>query len=159
MNPKYLKIILLFFVSVLTAGEYHTHIVEMEMLQGKIESHEKKIVELLEEKKHTTDQAYIHEILDEVVKNHNEVIKSIKKLTVIKSHVKYEHPEKGKEVEEKYKKYDLKQLSDFEKDIGLEKILDQALKQVHEKYPDTQKKIKESNVEKEKVEDRPKLSY
>ncbi len=157
------RFFLLTFAVVLTAGEYHTHIIELEMLEGKIDSHEKKIVELLEEKKRTTDQAYIHDILNEIVKNHNEVKKAIKKLANVKHHIKYEHPAKGKEVDEKYKKFEMKQLAEFEKNIGLEKVLDQALKQVHEKYPEAEKKIKKEEEMKPEVKvtpvEKPKLSY
>lgn len=151
---KNLKIIILIlFISTISiAGSYYSHTIEMETLEGKIRTNQRKMLALIEEKKHTTNPEKIQEILAQIVESHKTATKALKKLRELKNHVKYEHPEKGQEVEEKYRRYNEKNWSDFEKDAGLEKVLDQALKTMDQKYSLEKKK---QNLEPEPIQKKP----
>src|SRR5262249_50617023 len=107
----------------LVGGDYADHIVELEQYEGRNASLEKKMREQIKEMHSTKDKALIQTLAHEIVKNHEEIKKNIRRANKTKNHIRFEHPEKGVDLKLKFQRLDENRLKELEKELGLDQIL------------------------------------
>lgn len=134
--------VLLFSLSVF-AGTYSTHMNEMNGFENKVETLERKIRKLVHEMSQTKDKAKIQEITHEIVQDHEEMKKNIRRAEKIKYHLRFEHPEKGESIEIKYSRLNAQRLRELENELGLDKILSQLKMKVESTFPEPKKPVED----------------
>jgi hypothetical protein len=100
----------------------------IEVLQGEIN-------ELIEQKRHTEDQAALKKIIDEMASKHKELVRLIEEHNTQLLHVRFKHPEKADVVALKFKHFEPKTLEQMENDFGLDGRLDRIKARVTETFP------------------------
>lgn len=117
----------------LADGDYNKHVSALQGLSAQIQTVEKNIRDLIVEKNKTQDKAKLKEILETIKVQLKERKELIAKYGKEYHHIRYEHPEKGKAFEAKYKKIDAKYEKEFEDEIN--SLLSGILTDVKKKYP------------------------
>ena len=132
-----MQILSLLLVAFAFAGQYDSHLIEIDGFQNRTHALEKRIRDLVSEIKVSKDKAHIQALTQEIVTAHEEIEKNIRRADKIRSHVRFEHPEKGHEFDKKYPRLNKKGLKDLESELGLDKILSQLRRKVEQTFPDS----------------------
>jgi hypothetical protein len=101
-------------------------------LYAKINTTEKTIRELVEEKNKTKDDTKVRALIEEIKTNMAERKDAIQKYNKEYLILKYQYPEKGKDVAMKYKKFDDRKIKEFEDEVNKE--LSNVYSNVKQKY-------------------------
>lgn len=127
---------ILFFAAVFAAtDDFNAHLIELDGFQNRAGSIEKKIRELVAQTKVTKDKARIQSLTHEIVENHEEMEKLIKRADKLRNHMKYEHPEKGEVFDTRYPRLNRHSLKQLDSELGLDKILSELYKKVETTFP------------------------
>ncbi len=130
---KFVFLFLIIGASIALAdGDYTKHEASLQQLQGKIFAGEKAIKDAIKEKNEAKDPAIIHEITGKIKKELKDRKENIIKFNKEYHHIKFEHPEKTGQFENKYKRYDEKSIKEFEDEIN--KLLSDVYQNVKKKY-------------------------
>jgi len=116
------------------AGEWSAHEANLKTQIVRIREKEKKIRELIEEKKKTRNKDDVEKLLGEIQKEHKELTKIYKEFDQEREHVRFEHPEHGDKTDRKYQAYKLKSLDDFEQEGGIDGKLNKTKIKMLERY-------------------------
>lgn len=163
-------LVICFFGNVrVEARNWDIHEVSLRATIDKIREKERKIGELIRAKNATKEDAKLLPLLAEVKKEYAELEKFYKELEEEKRHVRFEHPDKGVEIDRKYRAFKIRTIEDMENEIGTDGRLSRLKSKIMKKYgseptpaappkEDKIEKIKEHHSEKPKTKERPKLS-
>jgi hypothetical protein len=100
----------------------------------KIREKEKKISDIIRAKNAEKDQEKLQPLLADLQKEYKELEKLYKDLDDEKRHIRFEHPDKGVEVERKYRAYKIRSIEDMENELGTDGKLSRLKQKVFLKY-------------------------
>lgn len=102
---------------------------------------EADIHHLIEEKRHTQDQAKIAQIMREIAERHRALEKTSKDYEEERMHVRFEHPERADQLEHQYVRHEMRSLEEMEDDVGIDGRLDRVRALVLMTFPIPEKKM------------------
>lgn len=132
--------ICLFFIALLGvplnawAKEWGMHQGNLRGWVAKIQTKEEEIKKLIEEKEHTKDKDKLKEIMDKMVEMHKALAKDLKDYEEERSHVRFQHPDKGDDLESKYRPVRLRTIEEIEGDMGLDGKLNRLKSKIERVY-------------------------
>jgi cell division protein FtsL len=132
MHLLFLALVCVFSI-VLADGDYNKHVSTLQGILSQIQTTEKNIRDLIVEKNKIQDKAKLKEIIETIKVKLKERKELIVRYGKEYHHIRYEHPEKGKTFQTKYKKMDAKYEKEFEDEINSQ--LSGILRDVKKKYP------------------------
>jgi hypothetical protein len=127
--------LLLCLPSLAIAGGWTEHSIRLGQLKVQIETAEKEIQELIEEKQHTKDEEHIFAIMHRISEHHKAIEKYAHTYEEERQHVRFEHPEKNDQIDRVYKRQRAKSVDQLESEIGIEVRLDRVRDRVLAKFP------------------------
>ncbi|MGE3973670.1 MAG: hypothetical protein AB7F59_04000 [Bdellovibrionales bacterium] len=129
-----------FLIQGVFAREWDAHEVSLKASVDKIREKEKKIAELISHKNLMHEGApELKAALEEITREHKELIALYKEFDDEKEHVRFNHPDQGQKIERKYSRFKVKTLDAFEGEGGIDgklsRVKSKALKKFGEKAP------------------------
>lgn len=115
-------------------GDYQKHVTTLQGYMAQINSIEGDIRNLIKEKNETQSAERLKEIIETIksqLANRKNVIERYLKEY---HHIRYEHPEKGKTIEAKYKRINSQYEKKFEDEVN--SLLSEVYLKVKEQYPE-----------------------
>lgn len=101
---------------------------------GKIQSKEDEIKKLILEKQHTKDKDKQKEVMDKLVEVHKGLTKDYKDFEEERNHARFQHPDKGQDLEKKYRPFRLRSIEEIEGDMGLDGKLNRLKSKIERVY-------------------------
>lgn len=137
-----IAISILFLPLASIAGEYQAHEAKLSKLRSQIDKVEEDIRALAKEKQHATadEKENLHKAMMALYKENQ---KNRTDYQETQTHIRFKHPEKGEETDQKYTLHSLQPFSSFENDVTLDGKLDSFLHKMKTVYGETPKKKKE----------------
>lgn len=145
----------LLICSAALGGSWNEHMNNINSMLGRMRTDEEEIKKLVEEKAQAKSKEQLNEILKQIVERYKNLQETHKRFEEERHHVRFEHPEKGDEVERRYRPFRLRTIDQMETEVGLEKKLDRFKAKVETVYksPDQKKTtLTESEIRRKKYE-------
>lgn len=159
-----LSIFAILLPSLLFSGDFKSHSGALKGWGARIQNKEAELKRLIDEKQKIKDQKLVKEKLDQIVATYNELLKLEKEYEEERSHVRFEHPEKGEELIKKYHPYRALTMEEYENEVGVDSKLTGIKSKVAKVYSKTAVKPSlapagQPMISPSPASSRPKLSY
>ena len=137
-------------------AEYNKHINKMSQLRGKIEEGEKKIQQLILQKRMGQtvvkgEKGENQNVLDLIVQEHKSYLDNRDKFNHEYKQITYRFPSRGQEIRRQYRPLRPKTIQEVEKEMGLDGQLSDLKNKVQEKYQQFNPIVKKIEPEKERT--------
>lgn len=125
-------------------GEYQAHSAKLGKLDAQIRKTEDEIHHLAKSKQSAVTAEQKENLHKEMFALYKELKAQSADYEETKTHIRFQHPEKGEEVEHKYTRHSLQPFTSFENDVTIDGKLDSFLHKMRTVYGETPKPKKES---------------
>lgn len=118
----------------------------VQALKAKVETHEKNIQALVQEKATSHSEARLSEIVKQLVLEHKSYMEASKEYDRERAFLMYRFPEKGVKGDRKYERLEVKSLEEMESQMSLEGRVRGVLTKVRKQYPVKEESVKEGET-------------
>lgn len=117
-----------------SAPEYNKKLSELTSLENKVKESRAVIQDLIQHKNATSNREKKHEIVEQMIERHRQLIDEIKRYNEARHQLKYRFPEKDDSTERRYLPLKEQSLEQMEQEMGLDADLTRVKKMVDKKY-------------------------